>query len=64
MWQQPDILLNTYFSFDEVRLKSDVKNAIINYNVMVVQILTRSHLDLSNSALSDCNLADLTKNCM
>ena len=32
-WQKNDILINTYFSFDEVSLKSDVKLAIIIFDV-------------------------------
>ena len=45
-------ILNYLFNFDEVSLKSEVKLAVIIFNVMVMLVEangTKSYLDLSNS---------------
>ena len=56
------IFLTTYFSFDDVSLKSEVKLAVISFSCEAKG--TRSHLDLSNSPFTLEKLADLAKICM
>ena len=53
------IVLTTCFSFDEESLKSEVKLAVIIFNVLVILIETngkRFRLDLSNSPFALWNL--------
>ena len=53
------IFLTTYFKFDEVSLKREVKLAVICFTVRVILVGangTRSHLDLSDSHFALWNL--------
>ena len=59
--------MTTYFSFDEVSLKNEVKLIVIIFVCVCVCVIllkakgTCSHLDFSNVSFSLWNLADLAK---
>ena len=51
------LIATTYFSFDEVTIKSEVRIIIVEAN------WTRSYSDLSNLPFASWSLADLAKIC-